>query len=401
VTLLELAVRVAAHPAGSVQEDEQSLHVRPGRQSGTTAGDALQQMDKDAAASTTTMRRHIQPLTGIRGLAACVVAIFHMNFWVDTGQWHGSPGLLLGTVFRVGYLGVDLFFALSGYVIAHAYLEQFRRPDLTTYGRFLGRRVARVWPMHALCLLLFLGGPRCRDAGTVAANLVMVHAWGFLDGTTCNDPSWSISCEFFTYLIFPVFAWLLLAPERGPPLALLGIAGLSMLSWLHPGHTLNATAHYGTVRALCGFAIGASLCRIFAHSRPRLAFDALGFASLAGMVGLSTMGAADLYVVALAGPLVVSVALCNGPLKRCLSFAPVVWLGEISYSVYLLHHFIIDWFKDVGGEITTPWRTALALAVICAVASLTYVWIERPARRAAMRMVDGLIPGESDGVTQP
>jgi peptidoglycan/LPS O-acetylase OafA/YrhL len=303
--------------------------------------------------------------------------------------------LLLGAVFRVGYLGVDLFFLLSGYVIAHAYLEQFRRPDLTTYGRFLGRRVARVWPMHALCLLLFLGGPSCRDAGTVAANLAMVHAWGFLDSTTCNDPSWSISCEFFTYLLFPIVAWLLLAPERGRglPLALLGIAGLAALSWLHPGHTLDATAQYGTVRALSGFAIGASLCRAFAETRPRLAFDALGCAILAGMAGLAVVGAPDLYVVGLAGPLVVSVALCDGPLKRVLSFAPVVWLGEISYSVYLLHHFIIDRFKDAGGEITTAWRTVLLLAVICALASITYVWIERPARRAAVRMVDGLIPG--------
>lgn len=335
-------------------------------------------------------------LTGIRGVAACIVAVFHMNYWFYAGHWgpHG-PGVVLATMFRVGYLSVDLFFALSGYVIAGAYLEAFRRPSGAGYAHFMIRRFARVWPLHALTLLLLLGQPDCRAPGDIMGNLLMVHSWGLIDHPTCNEPSWSISCEWFAYLGFPVLAWVLLRCERrlaSLAVAACALGGLGVLAWLNKGHSLDVTFDFGLARAACGFTIGAALCRGFADARPGRAFDAAGLALLAAIGVLAAQGAPDILVACLFGPLVVCVARAAGPLRAALGAGPLVWLGEISYSLYLLHHLMIDRFHDLGGEIATPAAVGLALCAIIGVAALSRRWIERPARDAAIRMLGRLLP---------
>ncbi len=331
-------------------------------------------------------------LTGVRGVAACVVAVFHMNYWFYAGGWdpHG-PGIVLATMFRVGYLGVDLFFALSGYVIASAYLQAFRRPSLGAYAHFMVRRFARVWPLHVATMLLYVGTPACRGPGDVAGNLLMVQAWGVIDHITCNEPSWSISCEWFAYLAFPGLAWLLLRSDRrwaALAIAALGLGGLGVLAWLNR-NSLDVTFSLGVVRAACGFTIGAALCRGFADVGPHLAFDACGILVIASIGGLAMAGAPDLLVAGLFGPLVLCIALAAGPLRAVLGAAPVVWLGELSYSLYLWHHFLIDTLKSLGGTITTPAAMGLVFCLIIGVAALSRRWIEQPARTGIIALVTG------------
>lgn len=329
-------------------------------------------------------------LTGVRGIAACVVAVFHMNYWFYAGGWGpGGPGVALATMFRVGYLGVDLFFALSGYVIASAYLEAFRRASRGTYAQFMIRRFARVWPLHAATLLLYVGAPACRAPGDLAGNLLMVQAWGLIDHITCNEPSWSISCEWFAYLAFPGLAWLLLRSERRRAalgLAALGLGGLGLLSWLH-GNSLNVTFSLGLARAAFGFTIGAALCRGFAAAKPHAAFDGCGILIIAAVGGMAAAGAPDLLIAGLFGPLVLCIALAAGLLRAVLAARPVVWLGEISYSLYLWHHFLIDRLKDLGAEIATPAAVGLVLCLIIGVAALSRRWIEQPARAGIVTLL--------------
>ncbi len=315
-----------------------------------------------------------------------MVAVFHMNYWFHTGGWDPyGPGIVLATVFRVGYLGVDLFFALSGYVIASAYLEAFRRASRSTYVHFMIRRFARVWPLHVATLLLFIGEPSCREPNDLAGNLLMIQAWGFTDHVTCNEPSWSISCEWFAYLAFPRLAWILLRSERrwaALGIAALGLGGLGVLTWLNRGHSLDVTFNLGLARAACGFMIGAALCRGFANVKPHLAFDGCGILIIAAAGGLAVAGAPDLLVAGLFGPLVLCIALAAGPLRAALGVQPVVWLGEVSYSLYLWHHFLIDGLKSLGVEITTPAAVGLVLCLVVGVAALSRRWIEQPARTA-------------------
>ena len=338
-------------------------------------------------------QQDLPALTGVRGVAACIVAVFHMNYWFYAGGWGPEgPGTVLATVFQAGYLGVDLFFALSGYVIAGAYLEAFRHPSRGAYAQFLIRRFARIWPLHVATLLLYIGAPACRAPGDLAGNLLMVQAWGVIGHITCNEPSWSISGEWFAYLSFPALAWLLLRPGcwAAPILAALGLGGLGVLAWLGGSNSLDVTFSLGLVRAACGFTIGAALCRGFADVRPHWAFDGCGILIIAAVAGLAMAGASDLLVAGLFGPLVLCVARAAGPLRATLGAAPVVWLGEVSYSLYLWHHFLIDHLKGLGGAITTPVAVGLALCAMIGVAALSRRWIEQPARTGIIALLSGL-----------
>jgi len=323
-----------------------------------------------------------------------MVAVFHMNYWFHIGGWDPyGPGIALATVFRVGYLGVDLFFALSGYVIASAYLEAFRRPSRSAYAHFMIRRFARIWPLHVATLLLFVGEPACRRPGDLAGNLLMVQAWGFINHVTCNEPSWSISCEWFAYLAFPCLAWVLLRSERrwaALGMAALGLGGLAALSWFSRDNSLDMTFNLGLARAACGFTIGAALCRGFSDVRPHLAFDGCGVLLIAAVGGLAGAGAPDLLVAGLFGPLVLCIALAAGPLRTALGVQPVVWLGEISYSLYLWHHFLIDGLKSLGIEINTPAAVGVVLCLTIGVAALSRRWIERPARAGIIALFSSL-----------
>ncbi len=314
-----------------------------------------------------------------------------MNYWFYSGGWDPyGPGIVLTAIFHVGYLGVDLFFALSGYVIASAYLEAFRRPSRSTYMHFMIRRFARIWPLHAATLLLFLGDPACRAPSDMAGNLLMIQSWGFIDHATCNEPSWSISCEWFAYLAFPFLAWLLLRSERrwaALGVAALGLLGLGVLTWLNRGSSLDVTFNLGLARAACGFTIGAALYRASAAMKPRLAFDACGIVIIAALGGLAIVGAPDLLVVCLFGPLVLCIALAAGPLRAVLGAWPAVWLGEISYSLYLWHHLVINGLKSLGAEIATPAAVGLVLCLIIGIAALSRRWIEQPSRTRVIALL--------------
>lgn len=339
-------------------------------------------------------RQDVLPaLTGVRGVAACVVAVFHMNYWFHTGGWDpGGPGIVLATMFRVGYLGVDLFFALSGYVIASAYLPAFRHPSRGAYTQFLIRRVARIWPLHVAVLLLYVGAPTCSTPGELAGNLLLVQGWGLIDHVTCNAPSWSISGEWGAYLAFPGLAWLLLRSNRrwvALGMAALGWGGLGVLTWLSWNHSLDVTYNLGLARAFFGFTIGAALCRGFAALKPHLAFDGCGLLIVAAIGGLAAAGAPDVLVAGLFGPLVLCIARAAGPLRAVLGAQPIVWLGEISYSLYLWHRVVIDHLRSLGLTVATPAAVGLVLCLLIGIAALSRRWIEQPARTGIIALLTG------------
>ncbi|MEM7478835.1 MAG: acyltransferase [Planctomycetota bacterium] len=153
------------------------------------------------------MRNEIVPLTSLRFFAAFFVYAFHVRAFV-----YPEIDELTGFI-SYGYIWVDFFFLLSGFVLAYNYSQRLSSKSLL---KFFVARIARIYPVHIVTLLLsvllfvfafFLGisyKSESADLATIPAQLMLVHAWGFFDHKSLNEPSWSISAEWFAYLFFPV-----------------------------------------------------------------------------------------------------------------------------------------------------------------------------------------------------
>jgi len=210
---------------------------------------------------------NIRPLTSLRFFAALWVVLFHYWPKLDVA---GTPALV-----EKGYLGVELFFVLSGFILCHVYLSAFGEGRFR-YGSFLWNRLARVYPLHLATLagMIVLGVAAGLagigiDAGilrwdALPANLLMVQAWGFAPAAAFNHPSWSISAEWFAYLTFPVFAfaaWRMRArPWLYAGLTLAGIALLYPAFQTLTGEALTrATIAWGALRIVPCFALGCAM----------------------------------------------------------------------------------------------------------------------------------------------
>ena len=206
---------------------------------------------------------NLKPLTALRFIAALWVVLF--DYWPNLGV--ASPALV-----AKGYLGVEVFFTLSGFILCHVYLEQVEQQRLR-YGAFLWARLARIYPMHLASIALIglmgaasilMGHPV--DANAVSlralpANLLLVNAWGFAPVAGWNHASWSISAEWFAY---PAFAAAALALKDRPRLAV-GLAAVFLtglyaaFSGLTGESLTHATIAWGALRIVPCFALGCAL----------------------------------------------------------------------------------------------------------------------------------------------
>ena len=332
------------------------------------------------------------PLTSIRGLAAWWVVLFHLRFLL-------APWLPVGTVDLLarGNLAVDLFFVLSGFVIYLNYGERVTL-DRASVGDFLFRRLARVYPLNLLVLLGFLAYAAAavafgaatvhgQDPGYFLASLLLVQNWGFERATAWNVPAWSISTEFFAYLLFPfLLAWL--APAKRPAwLLVAAIAGLgfSVHAFFRAfGYPFpNAVAETGLFRCVAQFVIGMLVCELYRRrGQGRLAAPLLaGSAALAAAFVLTGAPVVPLAWAALV------LGLALGRSGGLLAAAPLVWLGRISYATYLCHYLLLTVFKLLfveAGRPVPPALLGLYLAAVLAASALLYHGFERPAQKALL-----------------
>ena len=158
----------------------------------------------------------IPAMTAIRGLAAWWIVLHHFRFEIIpvTGP---TPLRFLD----LGYISVDLFFQLSGFLILINYGERFAAFSWREYVRFIALRIGRIYPLHAFMLMIYLINPIAillfSASGEVGAqyspidfvfNLFLIQNWGFTRELSWNYPAWSISTEFAAYLLFPVIVLL-------------------------------------------------------------------------------------------------------------------------------------------------------------------------------------------------
>ncbi|MBU6497203.1 MAG: acyltransferase [Rhodospirillales bacterium] len=360
---------------------------------------------------TTEARCEIVPLTALRGLAAVSVVALHFTDWLGDG-WRARHDL--GFVAH-GYLWVDFFFMLSGFVLGLAHAERFRggAPD-GFYARFVVSRLARIYPLHLVTLLLILLAELAKYRLTYAGeppfslntpasfldHLLLIQAWGATQPATWNLPSWSISAEWGAYLAFPLFATLLWRPRAPILAAALGLAllaGLAAVIRLNGHPTLEQVIGAGALpRCLLDFAGGMLICRLHLaarrHRRPALTAigsDASAFLALTAVALALQYGLYDPLVVALMAWLITALAANQGRARAALSLPPLRWLGLISYSIYLDHFLILKiWklvyqrvFHEQIGGLGALLAFLAVLGAVLAMAVVTWRFVERPGQR--------------------
>ena len=239
-------------------------------------------------------RRH-DGLTRLRLVFIGWVVVFHLDLLLRLTidlPW-------LRPLIGAGYLGVDGFFLLSGFVL---WLGYGSRPptDAASLGQFWLRRFARTWPLHILVLLALAAlvglviatGGRIHDPERFGMRdfllqAVLVHAWETTERLTWNSPSWALSVEWAGYLAFPllVHAWRQVPAFVLLPVAGLCLAGLWVMAELSPGVGLNLSLHLGLLRFFLEFAMGLSLGRLATESRLPTALPLLaGSGLVAGLL---------------------------------------------------------------------------------------------------------------------
>jgi peptidoglycan/LPS O-acetylase OafA/YrhL len=340
--------------------------------------------------------RHLDALTGIRGIAAWGVVLYHIRLSLTAIL----PEPVIA-VFAKGYLAVDLFFILSGFVIWYNYTARIAQGGWAETRQFLWRRFARVWPLHGAILAAFVGFAALlivtgRDASgyplaELPLHLLLVQNWGLTPDLSWNHPAWSISTEFAAYLLFPALV-LAVRWDKLPSWALVFAA--AALAWaIHLLFALSGHSSLGADipgmglwRCLAGFAMGSVLCQLWQRWQrvPRSGgYAGLAFVSFAA-AGLALGLQETAWVPATFFTGLLALALGRGPLVQLLGGRVLTYLGEISYSTYLAHFLLFILYKlaFVDASLQLGWGgLAGFLALVLAASVGLYHGLEKPAQR--------------------
>jgi peptidoglycan/LPS O-acetylase OafA/YrhL len=348
------------------------------------------------------MAADIRALTGVRGVAAAVIVAYHFG---DVHLYDG--GELAYYKIAHGYLLVDMFFMLSGYVIALTYQDAFDSGGWKNFAIFMLKRIARLYPaylaigvLYALKIAAGLNGTDTLSMFStydIVGNLLMLNGWGFHIQPLVGV-SWASSTEMGSYLLVPLL--IALTIRRSPVTcgltvlaALAGIYAVSMSGRGSAGplDVTNGNSFYPLLRAICGFSIGFAVYR-FSGALDRLSMtaqDVLLAVNLAAIVTVMAFAVGDRVLYLLYIPLV-AVLSRDGRLAQLLFGNALVYrLGIISYSIYLIHPLFVSfavrgWRAYGKTESDYLIASAICFVVIWILAELSYRLVEMPGRKAVV-----------------
>ncbi len=347
---------------------------------------------------------YIPALTGLRGVAAWWVVVYHFS----DPLVNVVPDWVLGFV-RHGYLAVDLFFVLSGYVIyitsGYSLVALGRR----SVSKFLLNRLIRIYPLHIVLMMMYLLNPLALwlfsssgvEEGRYAwdyyfASIFLVQNWGLFDHLQWNIPAWSISTEFAAYIICPFLISLSVSRLVSVPLKLVSLMVflifLTGTIFLFSGRNSigDDITTMGLIRCVLEFWIGLCLggvCRDLQQATGReLYLHTIAIIIiLMASVFMISFGVRNYFFVPGAVVLVIYIiAKGDWLFSKILACRGIHYFGLISYSTYLVHFFVKDWVKFLSENVS-----ALQLCVylvMCFFASvMLYGFVEAPARRVLRR----------------
>lgn len=347
----------------------------------------------------------IDNLTGLRAFAALLVVVHHFA---------DNEGVLpLGIVQLVDnwVWGVDIFFVLSGFILAYTYLPSRQTAfGWGAYRSFIVKRFARVYPLHLVTLLVFVGlwfaakrvghefahSDVVYTARTAVENVLLVHAWGLDKKLSWNFVSWSISAEWFAYLfLFPLCANLLSRMSRVTCGIVVLVCWLTLYGYcfLFNNGDLGLTT-FGALRIVPQFIAGYWLFRVLKTWKVGEVTMCIGLVALLALMCLPTTWP----VLLLPLILIVIAGLANGGVvgKALFGNRVAVFLGEISFSIYLVHPILQIACNQVVRKLHLSQSVWVALAIllvelgiVVAGGALGYYLIEVPARRAIVATAQG------------
>lgn len=357
--------------------------------------------------NSSTNKRFFVGLEGLRGLAACMVLIFHATW---------THSLQDVSIVQNSWLFVDLFFVLSGFVIANRYIGNMQTSkDKIAYGI---SRFFRIYPLHffylALFILLHFVVLKLSASGMVSgkltetnepfwtqlfANIFLLHSTGVTPNNAFNLPSWSISAEAVAYFFFFIVSALGLTNKYRPLLwAALGLTFGGILFSVSKVDALDSSYQFGAIRAIFGFSLGVSMRGVAEHlldsqlvKSHSNKFKAAQYLGLLLVLWILHVGAAGNPITFLAPFIfaffITSLAIQEtSALNTVLTSKPFRFLGVVSYGVYLIHLLIIIVLKNVVdilglvqgedglNDVVSP-LVGNAMVVIVLISSLIGAWV--------------------------
>jgi peptidoglycan/LPS O-acetylase OafA/YrhL len=344
-------------------------------------------------------------LTGLRFFLAVWVIVHHL-----TGRggmldaWAGALPFGGDDIVRCGYLAVGTFFVLSGFVLARSYPAEWSRPRLA---RYAVARFARIYPVYTLSLLVvapFIAAEKLAP-GTKCLLLadygLLMQGWTGWLPVNWNTPAWTLSCEAFFYVCFPLAA-VLLAGLRWR-----SIAALTVIAWVLPGLLARAgvPAAFLPLFHLADFVTGIAAARAFELLAPLSGrghwLYLPGFAIAAAFI--THQGVAhDLMdpnsvLRPVNAAILIGLALGGGAIARLLSSAAAVFLGKASYAMYILHVPLLWWYARWGHRSLTATQAGFVfVAVVVASSSVVFRFFEEPANRMLRQRLVSPRCGERD-----
>ena len=385
------------------------------REAAVGAGTVLRRrLNSVAAPSTVTRPRALGSLTGIRGAAALWVLCYHAQ--QQAGSTFGLPQLERIPEFRTGWHGVDLFFILSGFILMYAHERDFARLEWGNAIRFARLRFLRIYPVNAAVLLLIAGmvalepgyvlwarsmyGPHTYTAGAFVATLLLATRWFIPVPGDWNQPVWSLSLEVLGYAVFPLLAWQATKIRSRWALAAIAAASLGagalILRWTsYEGDIMQPAV----VRLASCFVAGIAVYRLWRLTEGLRAVwpRAICAAAVTGIV-LSSAGLLQFGPAAQDGSqmnflfaaMLYGLAFERGGINRLLASRAAVFLGRISFPLYLVHMPMLLWLRYTMLGHASRYSTAEKAAALAAwavasvgVATLLHVAVEKPCHRLA------------------
>ena len=362
--------------------------------------------------------KYLSNLTPLRGLAALLVAIFH--FEMAVARFVPAQQTMF---FEKCYLMVDLFFIMSGFIMFHVYGNSFKPPILKdSFRQFIVARFARIYPLHFFSLLLLilfvmilpqadLQYKGVEGYSAIPTNFLLLHSFNIHKIYTWNIPSWSISAEWWCYMIFPLLVIFIHKKKLTAIIVsiLFIVAAYYSIMYVLPRtnplypsvpvpHNINTTYDYGFLRGLAGFITGVIMYLVYQLPSFKKIIQKDAFAVLIILFVIAALHFAvnDTICVILFAGLVLAFAGNNGFVHKACNNRVAQYIGDISYSIYLMQIFLqvpfshglrLSGVTGFGrGKLNIDFSSGLIycsiyILLLIAISSITYYLIEKPCRK--------------------
>ncbi len=302
-------------------------------------------------------KEHINSLTGIRGIASLWVMLHHLIIQYPI---KGSSPIWLQLIAEKGWLGVDIFFILSGTILSYVHQNDFHQEiTLAKWKQFMISRFARIYPVHLLTTVTlipifltatyFLHYQSPTNNFTLAKllySLSLTNGLGIPDSVGWNFPSWSVGSEIFAYLLFPFLTLFIFSRRISTLTCLASCISILTITTLVGWYFSNGQQYFpcwelNILRVTSEFIIGCFLFKIYQRNKKGKWW--IGEASLISITLLIILNISNrwdvLFIVSFA-TLIFGLLEDRGITAQILGSRFFIYLGQISYSTYLCHGIV-------------------------------------------------------------